>query len=363
MSGALQAVFQNFSTPAVIGGNIGPAYAVPDSYIYSAVAGLTSSAMLICYRDNLTGYFRARVGSISGTSISYDTAAQISTIITGFRPAACSLTSTLGLVGWADASNSYIAAMSISGTTVTVGTTVTTGYRTQNAIAFAPLTSTTALALFRDIDNDRMKAFVVSVAGTTVSLGTAIGFGGQNGSAALSALSSTSVMGFYGGNTTYVNAVPLTVSGTTVSAGTIVTNINLGIYVPASAPISGSYVVEVAGTNGGTTETKVRLVDSSGNPQTEFSITDSNFSGTMISCPDGKNIQVFYTTQAGSRNATFLSVSGTSLVAQSGTSSQTVSGTNGWIHGGACTISSTKTAFSYWNNAGDGDEVSVRLVY
>ena len=328
MSGALQAVFQNFSTPAVIGGNIGPAYAVPDSYIYSAVAGLTSSAMLICYRDNLTGYFRARVGSISGTSISYDTAAQISTIITGFRPAACSLTSTLGLVGWADASNSYIAAMSISGTTVTVGTTVTTGYRTQNAIAFAPLTSTTALALFRDIDNDRMKAFVVSVAGTTVSLGTAIGFGGQNGSAALSALSSTSVMGFYGGNTTYVNAVPLTVSGTTVSAGTI-----------------------------------VRLVDSSGNPQTEFSITDSNFSGTMISCPDGKNIQVFYTTQAGSRNATFLSVSGTSLVAQSGTSSQTVSGTNGWIHGGACTISSTKTAFSYWNNAGDGDEVSVRLVY
>ena len=356
----------NSVTPTQIGGNIGPAYVVPDSYIYSTIAGLSSSAMLICYRENSTGYFMARVGSISGTSISYNTATRISTLTPSFTPASCALTSTLGLTGWNDGTNSYISAMSISGTTVTVGTAVNTGYESQSGIAFAPLTATTALAMFRDINNNQMKAFVVSVSGTTVSLGTAIGFGSQNPRSNLAAFSSTSVMGIYGGNTTYMNAVPLTVSGTTVTAGTIVTNANLGQYNSSAAAVNSSYAVETAGITSGTAQTTVRLVNTGGNPQTVYSITDSDYGRTMTSCPDGANIQVFYGQNSSvAYKVAFLSVSGTSLVAQSGTSIQTVSNLRAdWTYGGTCTISSTKTAFSYWNNdSGSGNEISASIVY
>ena len=356
----------NSVTPTQIGGNIGPSYAVPDSLIYSTVTGLSSSAILVCYREYSTGYYMARVGSISGTSISYGSNTRISTISPQFRPTSCTLTSTLGLTAWCDGSNSYIAAMTVSGTTVTVGTPVTTGYYTQQALSLCQLTSTTALAVFRDINNNLMKSFVVTVSGTTVSLGTAISFGSQGNVGRVSAFSSTLAMAVWGGNTTYINALPLTVSGTTVTAGTNVTNNNLGVTNGYTASVNSSYIVESASSSNGSTSASVRLVDTSGNPQTVYSITNSDSSQGMVSCPDGTNIQAFYTQYASpyNTNVTFLSVSGTSLVAQSGTTTQTVSDSVGWYYGDTCTISSTKTAFSYQNNvSGTTDQTSVAIIY
>jgi hypothetical protein len=254
--------------------------------------------------------------------------------------------------------------MTISGTTVTVGTPVTTGYFTQQAASISPLTSTTALAVFRDINNDLMKSFVVSVSGTTVSLGTAISFGSQGNVGRVSAFSSTLAMAIWGGNTTYLNALPLTVSGTTVSAGTNVTNNNFGNTNGYTASVNSSYIVESSGASNGSASASIRLVDTSGNAQTVYYVTNSNNYQSMVSCPDGSNIQVFYTQDSSfNANITFLSVSGTSLVAQSGTTTQTVSDTTGWYAGNACNISSTKTAFSYYNNSGGTDQVSVAIIY
>lgn len=354
----------NSVTPTQIGGNIGPAYAISDSYIYSTIAGLSSTAMLVCYRQNSTGYFVAAVGSISGTSISYGSPTTISTITPSFRPASCALSSTTGLVAWADGSTSYIAAMSISGSTVTVGSAVNTGYYTQNGVALASLTATTALAMFRDVSGNKMQAFVVSVSGTTVSLGTAVAFGSQNDVSVLTTLSSTAAVGFYGGNTTYMNSIPLTVSGTTVSAGTIQSDQYLGVYAASGANVNASYVVETAGTASGSDQTRVRLVSNAGTAQTNYNITNSSFDRTMTTCPDGANIQICYTAYSPTAfKVAFLSASGTSLVAQSGTSIQTVSDTNGWLYGTACTISSTKTAFSYWNTSGSANGISVSVIY
>lgn len=208
-----------------------------------ACFAVTSTTAILFYDDPSYGtYSRAVVLSVSGsTTLSVGTPASVATFGLWYMespynaPQIAQLSSTLYVAGYTFSSTTqYAVAISVSGTTVTIGSPATifngaAGSITGNRSGTYPITSTTALITYRGGSSPYTNnAAVVSVSGTTVTAGTPISMGMTSSMSgtmpSVCQLSSTKfLVADDGGTAANVKAVALTISGTTVTAGTAVT--------------------------------------------------------------------------------------------------------------------------------------------
>ena len=186
--------------------------------IRSNVWPLTTTKSIITYHDYDNNGVYAIIATLSGTNITYGTPVLVKSYFSPYGSQVVALDATKALIVYEENTGNYLAArvLSISGTTITVGSEVTNGVVT-TVPALAPLTSTTALCV-----TNGARAFVISVSGTTPSFGSVVtASGGVNATVSVSALSSTSAVMIRDNNANNNNPTVnvMTISGTTVTMG------------------------------------------------------------------------------------------------------------------------------------------------
>lgn len=204
-----------------------------------------SSTTAIAFYDDGSANSRAVVISLSGaTTLAVGTEATVATY--GYwsaenfsgAPKIAQLTSTLYLASYCYTSgtNTTVIAVSVSGTTVTLGSPVNiiTANSVSNSTTTYALTATTGLVLYKSGAGAPYtnNAVVISVSGTTCTVGTPAALTNcaasavQSPSSAL--LSATKCLVADDNNTTQVTVIPVTISGTAVTAGTAL-NVETGL--------------------------------------------------------------------------------------------------------------------------------------
>lgn len=149
-------------------------------------------------------------------------------------PKIAQLTSSLYLFSATSGTNTAVAAISVSGTTVSVSTSpaniITSASATDSTTTYR-LTDTTALVLYKSDTAGgapyKNNAVVISVSGTTCTIGTSLNTGltSQYTSPSNSTLLSATkaILADDGNATNTAKAVAVTISGTTVTAGSVLT--------------------------------------------------------------------------------------------------------------------------------------------
>jgi hypothetical protein len=193
----------------------------------------TAGKFIVAYRDqNNSSYGKAKVGTVSGTSISFGTAAAFHSGKTWYAPIAFD-PNTAGkfVIAYSDGDNSdYGKAIvgTISGTSISFGTEVVfnSGKTNYISIAFDPNTAGKFVIVYRDDGNsDYGTAIVGTVSGTSISFGTEVVFNsGTSWYISLSFDPNTTgkfVIAYMDvDNSGYGTAIVGTVSGTTMTFGT-----------------------------------------------------------------------------------------------------------------------------------------------
>ncbi len=195
-----------------------------------------STTTAIAFYDDGSANSRAVIISLSGaTTLAVGTEASVATY--GYwtaenfsgAPKIVQLTSTLYLASYTSGTNTTVVAVSVSGTTVTIGSpaNIITANSVSDSTTTYALTATTALVLYKEGAGSPYtnKAVVISVSGTTCTVGTPASADTQNSTnpAASCMLSATKGILLSDANQTNVNARAITVSGTTVTFGSPLT--------------------------------------------------------------------------------------------------------------------------------------------
>lgn len=195
-----------------------------------------SSTTAIVFYDDGSANSRAVILTLSGaTTLAVGTEATVATY--GYwsaenfsgAPKIAQLTSTLYLASYTSGTNTPVVAVSVSGATITLGTTVNiiTANSVANSTTTYRLTDTTGLVLYKSgaAAPYANNAVVISVSGTTCTVGTPAALTNVSGSLtdapASCLLSATKCLVMDNNNSAnVVRASVFTISGTSVSAGT-----------------------------------------------------------------------------------------------------------------------------------------------
>jgi len=208
----------NWPVPPVI--SVGSVASLSDAVSATGVSPLSTTSAIITYIDATLDGLYVVVATLSGTTITYGTPVLVRS---GAAPVGCSIaaiSSTSAIVVYEDSVDNYLAArgMTISGTTITIGTEVTNSL-VSTGPNICQLTSTTAICAYKQSGS---KAVVLSLGGTTVSFGSAVtATGNINAGVSISKLSSTSAIMIRdnASNSNYPTVNVMTISGTTITMG------------------------------------------------------------------------------------------------------------------------------------------------
>ena len=191
----------------------------------SAVA-LSDSQVLVAYNNGGNSYYgTAVVLTVSGTTISAGTETVFNRGNTNYI-SAVALNNSKVLVAYTDNGNLFYGTavvLTISGTKISVGTETVFNSGTTSDVSAVALSNSQVLVAYTDNGNSSYgTAVVLTISGTTISVGTETVFNNRytyNMSAA--ALSDNQVLVAYrdNSNSNYGTAVVLTISGTTISVG------------------------------------------------------------------------------------------------------------------------------------------------
>jgi hypothetical protein len=190
-----------------------------------SMAMLEADKFLYSYIEYNTGTgdadLKAVVGTISGSTITFGTAVTIRSGLSPQGVGCCALSPTVALVTYGNASSQWEGRpLSISGTTITMGTAASTGDTASGAVC-AALTSTTAIST----SNYGSQARIATISSNSLSWGTAATTSSTNNNyATLSSGSSTTAIissrPSSGADSCKQVATAVTISGTTITAGT-----------------------------------------------------------------------------------------------------------------------------------------------
>lgn len=178
----------------------------------------TDKVLLVTIGTGTTGG-EVLVASINGSTISFGTplAYETASSVNAKGVALTKLSTNTALFGWNDSTNDdvSVAVITVSGTTVTKGTTVNleaSAYT--NMMALTTLTTTTALISYEVSGTNAVKATVLSVSGTTITPGTplTLGMTNPNSDPGICLVDTNKVLLVWNDV-----AVLLTISGTTVT--------------------------------------------------------------------------------------------------------------------------------------------------
>ena len=197
------------------------------STYYISATVLSQTNVLVAYQDSgNSSYGTAVVLTISGTTITVGTPIVFDTVFTtSVSAAVLSQTSVAVAYRKGDGTNyGKAVVLTISGTTITAGTPVAFSSANAQYISALALSQTKVLVAYNDVGNSNYgTAVILTISGTTITVGTAVVFESAS-SQYISAvvLSATGVLVAYydGGNSGYGTAVVLTISGTTITVGT-----------------------------------------------------------------------------------------------------------------------------------------------
>ena len=257
-----------------------------------SVAKLSSTAVLIGYASG--GTFSARVLSVSGTTLTANTAATVAASCTFLHGDPATLGSTyVFAMTYTTVTACNLIAATVSGTTVTLGsaTNVSGGIATPNgflpAIAYS---STTGFAVFQNSATTQLNYRGFSVSGTTITLSGTTATNGPiaTNTIAYHTLSNGKVMLIHLDSSNYFAYSLVSMSGTTVSLsstspGTILTASNAAMY----SVVDGNSVLLAATAAAGSSNTQTKAIvirDNAGTiaVSSAVSVTSSNSTGTSI---------------------------------------------------------------------------------
>jgi len=221
-----QAATPSFGSPATfISGN---------SYFQDA-AKLTGNQFVVVYGEGSSDHItKARVASVTGTSISYGTAKELVTTTKDYEVEVAGLSSNTFVVAWRDGSSGgKVAAGTVSDTEITFGDVQTFDSNTILNIEIEALNSNKFVVAYRDSATpNKGQAVVGSVSDTTITLGSEANFnnisdlGGISGTS-IAVLSPTTVVVSHhisksgSANDLYGYSVVGTVSGNSITFGAL----------------------------------------------------------------------------------------------------------------------------------------------
>ncbi len=227
----------------------------PNSGKNMTVCKLDTDKFIIFYlADASTTAIQYRVGTVSGTTITFGTAATFvtaaSTLATGEGIQSDFLSTDKGIMsfGTASGANGRAVCFTTSGTVATAGTAVDPGgnFTTVGNPLFIKKIGTDKFVLVCNQTNE-LHAIVGTVSGTTITFGTQVGSGVLTSAVRLNALQVVSpatdvFVVCWPNSTTAENITACTVSGTTVTMGTtlvmsasITASAAVGIYAQSSS--------------------------------------------------------------------------------------------------------------------------------
>jgi hypothetical protein len=227
-AGTVSAVAET-SIPQAVGvaGTFDASYSLPNEN--SVTYDSTNNKIIVTYRDSgNSSYGTASVGTISGTSISFGTPVVYNSGATNQNGATFDSVAGKVVVIYSNDASNYAGSAKIgtvSGTSISFGSVVTfTSSATFNPAPVFDTASGKVVVFFADADaGDLGKAIVGTVSGTSISFGSAVTFY----SSALSYVTSTydsanekTIVSYKGQGTSGGKARVGTVSGTSISFGT-----------------------------------------------------------------------------------------------------------------------------------------------
>jgi hypothetical protein len=192
----------------------------------SATYDTTAQKIVIAYRDGGNSNFgTAKVGTVSGTSISFGTAAVFESALTNNASATYDATTQKVVIAYTDNGNADFGTAvvgTVSGTSISFGTPVVFESASTDSISAIYTTNTQKIVIaYRDVGNSNYgTAIVGTVSGTSISFGTAVVFNSADSLSISSTFDASAlrVVTAYRDNSTTVASVRLgTVSGTTIS--------------------------------------------------------------------------------------------------------------------------------------------------
>lgn len=148
----------------------------------TATYDVTAQKVVIAYRDeNNSSYGTAVVGTISGTSISFGSAAIFESATTAFAASAYDANAQKHVIIYGDGGNSYIGTAvvgTVSGTSISFGTPVafSSGASTNNSIAYDATAQKVVIAHREGGNSNYGTAIVGTVSGTSISFGSPVVF-------------------------------------------------------------------------------------------------------------------------------------------------------------------------------------------
>ena len=189
---------------------------------YNSLVTLSDSKALLTYSDNNGA---AVILSVSSTTITVGAIMHYTSGTIAQSISATALSDTKVLVTYVADSKSNAVVLTISGTTITAGTPVLFWSSYYTYISMVTLSDTKALIIYENgsASGSYGTAVVLTISGTTITIGTAIVFrSAKIGYISSAKLSNTSVLALYEdeGDAGYGKAVILTISGTTITAST-----------------------------------------------------------------------------------------------------------------------------------------------
>ena len=214
----------SFGTAAVFTSNAA-------SYITSTYDSANGKVVIAYKDDTNSNYGTAVVGTVSGTSISFGTPVVFESASTEFISATFDSTNDKVIIAYCDVNNTYKGTAivgTVSGTSISFGSaTVFEPGQTTHISATYDSANERVVVAYKDAGNNSYGTSAVgTVSGTSISFGTPVIFESANVDYVSATFDSTNnkvVIAFRdGGNSSYGTAIVGTVSGTSISFGTAV---------------------------------------------------------------------------------------------------------------------------------------------
>jgi hypothetical protein len=209
-------------------------FGTPVQFVAQAVSSIaltfdsTNNKVVIVYNNTFQSKGYAAVGTVSGTSISFGTAVQVSSGTIGWASAVFDAVNGKVVIAYQSLGSGNAVVATVSGTSISLGTEVTFDASNSWYISAVSVGASKVVIAYSLVSTSQGKAIVGTVSGTSISFGTAVAFvASSNGryiSAAYDTTNTKVVIAYANVNTApyYGAAIVGTVSGTSISFGTAV---------------------------------------------------------------------------------------------------------------------------------------------
>jgi hypothetical protein len=216
---------------------------------------LDSGRVLVVYENlNNSSYGTAVILTISGTIITVGTATVIINTTYTYIHSICMLNSERVLVVYSIGNSPYYGAaviLTVSNTTLTTGSVTVFNNKFTSSISACVLDSSRVLVAYEDVDDSHYsKAVILTVSGTTITVGTTIVFNNAYTSGiSACTLDNGRVLVAYEdvNNSYYGKAVILTVSGIAITVGTAIVFNNAKTYSISTCALDNGRVLVAYG--------------------------------------------------------------------------------------------------------------------